>query len=334
MSCGSSGIMKNVKVELLKSDKVVSITPDTTFHASFPEVLNAFRLQIVNDTIIVIQESANSSNASHFKVYSLNTFSFLGAIVRNGRGPGEMLYPNMVNCSPESEYLNINHSPSGEAYSIDVSETLRTGKTDIAGKFTFPAGTIDWLPLPYSRHFILQSENGKLLLRHIGDNGGTINTFNYNECLDDESFITYLSCLFAGNGESGEVAELMMFFPIINIIDTEDGTLKSIAVDKSYREWESVTSGMIDKDTRQYYVNAASSRDYILAAYKNTTLEQLIIGGQGTSIHVFDWEGDFLYDIKVNEDIESMTFDDRTKYLYCIEKSERRILRYDLSEVL
>ena len=132
-----------------------------------------------------------------------------------------------------------------------------------------------------------------------------------------------------------DVAEIMLLFPQINIFDTDNGTVRSLAVSRAYRNWKSVISRQINLETTtQYYVNAASGTDYIFAAYKGIPLEQIIKGGSGTSIHVFDWDGNFKYDIKVREDIDCMTFDGRTKKLYCIEKQEGKIIRYDLSGLL
>ncbi len=131
-----------------------------------------------------------------------------------------------------------------------------------------------------------------------------------------------------------DVAEIMLLFPQINIFDTDNGTVRSLAVNRAYRNWKSVISRQINLETTQYYVNAASGTDYIFAAYKGIPLEQIIKGGSGTSIHVFDWDGNFKYDIKVREDINYMTFDGRTKKLYCIEKQEGKIIRYDLSGLL
>mgnify|MGYP000697657425 CR=1 FL=1 len=333
VSCHHSGVMQDVSVELASPEKVVSQSIDTTFGNNFSEILNCFRLQIVNDTILVVQEQTNNANVYNFKAYSVNDFNYMGAFARNGRGPGEMIHPHVAICS-NARYLNINLNSEGKAYSVNVEETLQHGKLSIVQDYTLPVGTIDWLPLPDLRQFVLQSEKGCITFRYVGMNNEVSNTFELNKSIDKENFVTYLSSVMASNLNNGKVVDAMIFFPQINIFDTENGTLKSVAVNKSYRKWESVINRMIGSDTRQYYVGVSSSQDYIFAAYKDVTLEELMKGIHETSIHVFDWDGNFLYDINVEEDIEDMTFDSRTGYLYCIEKSERKIVRYDLSELL
>lgn len=333
VSCHHSGVMQDVPVGLASPKKVVLKSIDTTFCNNFSEILNCFRLQIVNDTILVVQEQTNNANVYNFKAYSVNDFNYMGAFARNGRGPGEVIRPHVARCS-NARYLNMNLNSEGKAYSVNLEETLRHDKLSIVQDYTMPVGTIDWLPIPDFRQFVLQSENGCITFRYIGKNNEVSNTFELNKSIDKENFVTYLSSVMASNWKNSKVADAMIFFPQINIFDTENGTLKSVAVDKAYSKWESVISRAVGKDTKQYYVGIATSQDYIFAAYKDVTLEELIKGGQGTSIHVFDWKGYFLYDINVEEDIEDITFDSRTGYLYCIEKSERKIVRYDLSELL
>ena len=333
-SCNHQGIIDDAPVEVCKPDKVVSVDIDTTLHYTFPEVLNAFRVQIVKDSILVFQEHTSGNNSCYFKAYSTNNFEYLGEFIRNGRGQGEMLRPHIVGCCSSEEYLNININSSEKAYSVDVEKTLESGNPAIVRSFDLPSGIIDWFPLEGNRQFTLQSEEGHLTIKVLDENGKTLNTFNYSHDISDENYTTYLSGVLTRNGKSGEVAEIMLLFPQINIFDTDNGTVRSLAVNRAYRNWKSVISRQINLETTQYYVNAASGTDYIFAAYKDVPLEQIIKGGGGTSIHVFDWDGNFKYDIKVREDIDCMTFDGRTKKLYCIEKQEGKIIRYDLSGLL
>lgn len=333
-SCSHQGVMKDVHVEPVSAEKVMAINVDTTFHCTFPEILNAYQIQIVRDSILVLQDHTSDNNSYYFKAYSTNSFEYLGEFIREGRGPGEMLRPHIARCCSSEEYLNMNINSAEKAYSVDVEKTLESENPDIVHSFDLPSGTIDWLPMPDFRQFVLQSENGCITFRYIGKNNEVSNTFELNKSIGKENFVTYLSSVMASNWKSGKVAQAMIFFPQINIFDTENGTLKSVAVDKAYSKWESVISTAIGKDTKQYYVGVATSQDYIFAAYKGIQLGQKLKSGHGTSIHVFDWDGNFKYDIEVREDIGCMTFDGRTKKLYCIENREGKIIRYDLAGLL
>ena len=52
--------------------------------------------------------------------------------------------------------------------------------------------------------------------------------------------------------------------------------------------------------------------------------------GPGSSIHILDWNGDFLYDVRVDENIGDIAFDERTQRLYCIDRLEGGVVVYDL----
>ena len=334
-SCNHQGIIDDAPVEVCKPEKVVSVDIDTTLHCTFPELLNAFRVQIVKDSILVFQEYTSVNNPYHFKAYSTNNFEYLGEFIRNGRGPGEVLSPHFVRSNSSEEYLNMSMDSSEKAYSVDVEKTLESGNPAIVRSFDLPSGTIGCLPLTGGRQFTLQSEEGHLTIKVLDENGKTLNTFNYSHDISGENYATYLSSIMIKTEYGNDVAEIMLLFPQINIFDTDNGTVRSLAVNRVYRNWKSVISRQINLETTtQYYADAATGTDYIFAAYKDVPLEQIIKGGSGTSIHVFDWDGNFKYDIKVREDINYMTFDGRTKKLYCIEKQEGKIIRYDLSGLL
>ena len=333
VSCIHSGIMQDVEVKLAYPNNVVSIEADTTLF-SFTEVLNCLDIKIVNDTVLVLMDQANDINPYHFKAYSTDTFEYLGSFIRKGRGPGEMLSPYVMRTNPDEKYLTLRDNSVSQVFVVDVEKSVKSQETSVLFNSDLPSGTFDCFILPDSMQFRSQIENKEIIFRIIDKDGNEAETFSPYKGIDGERYMTYFSDILVSNWKNGKVAEAMIFFPQINIFDTENGTLKSVAVDKYYRKWKLVMSKMIGPDSRQYYVGASSSQDYIFAAYKNVTLAELMKGGQGTSIHVFDWEGTFLYDIRVKEDIECMAFDSRTEYLYCIERSERNIVRYDLSELL
>ncbi|MCM1502787.1 MAG: TolB-like 6-bladed beta-propeller domain-containing protein [Bacteroidales bacterium] len=312
----------------------MKISADTTLRSTFPEVLSTFQLQIVNDSILVFSERQCNAGDFLFKAYSTVSFDFLGSFIRNGRGPGEMIYPHIACCNAGEKYLNLNDNQSGKAHLLDVPATLESGKTTVTKNFDLPANAIDWLYLPDSGQFMLLLENNEILLRTCDTDGNEIRTFHPYKDIDGERCLTHLSSYFVRNKE-GLVAEAMNFFPCINFFDTGSGEMRSIAVSRKYRQWESIINRMIDMDMMQYYIDATACEDYIFAVYKGIPLRDMIHGSTShTSIHVFDWNGDFLYDLKADENIGSITFDEKSKCLYCTEKSEDKVIRYNLSHLL
>lgn len=334
ISCSNDGIMHGVPVQLVNPEMVVSVVPDTTMHCDFPEVLNCSGIQIVDDTVLVFNDQISEHSQYHFKAYSTVSFEYLGGFINNGRGPGEMIDPRIVRSASTAKFLSLKASQMGQAYAVDVLESLRTGKTETAGSYTLPANIMDWLPLPGNRQFRLQLEGGESVFHVIGEDGSVLRSFHPYRHVAGDSYMTYLSSLLANNGETVKVAEVMALFPQINIIDTGTGEIITVAVDRSYRQWENVINRRFDMNTVEYYGGISPTPEYIIATYKGQSLGKLNEKRTGSSIHVFDWNGNFLCKIKVSENIGNIAYDSRTGHLYCNDKSSGRIIRYDLSGIL
>ena len=309
------------------------MAPDTTFHDVFSEVLHRYSISAVNDTIIVFSDQVSENNPYRFKAYSTNTFNYLGAFIRNGRGPGEMLSPRMVSDNANEECLCLATSDYA-SYIVDVEKSIETGQTAVVHRYDLPSGTIDWLPLSDSEHFILQKENRELVFHTIAPDGTVHRTFPLYKGLDHDRYMTHLSSILVNNGKTGQVAEVMLMFPQINFIDTHSEKVYSVAVNKDYRKWQSVLDRMFDAEMVQYYDGATATSDYIFAIYRCLPLGKFNNPDYGSSIHVFDWDGKFLYDVRVAENISYITFDKRSGFLYCITKPEDLVVRYDLGGLL
>ena len=330
-SCIRTGIMKDVPVIYARPDKVVSVSVDTTLKCTFEEAMHCYDIQIAGDSILVLYDQANDNDPYHFKAYSANTFEYLGAFVRKGRGPGEMIVPWISNASGRYLYCEDNQSPV--AYMIDAVESVISGQACVKERFDVPSDVIYWLPLSESVQFVMQTEGKEMILRTIDKDGNVLRTYTPFAGIDSERSLTYFSSIFGDRGNGREVVEVMMFLPQINIIDTESGSIQSVAVDRSYMKWKRIFGSMINMDMMNYYYGATTTPEYIVAAYRHLPLKEIGKPGYGTSIHVFDWDGDFLYDIRVNEDIGQMTYDSIHNRLYCLDV-QGRVIRYDLSEIL
>ena len=331
-SCSRAGIVHNVPVKFVRPAITVSQVRDTAFNCSFPEVLRGYNIKIVDDTVLVIADQIADPSQYCFKAYSINTFNYLGSFIRKGRGPGEMIDPRLTGGYSQASCIGL--YDVGKAYMVDVEESLKSGRTSITRTYDLPSEILDWMPMPDERQFTMLTENNEFVYQSITNDGTTSQTFNLYKQADGDQHVTHLSSLLTNNGNTAKVAEFMLLFPQFNIMDTESGQVLTFAVDKAYRKWESILYRRITMDNIDYYTGVTSTRDYIFATYKGVPLSKTYNKGQGTSIHIFDWDGNFLYDIDVAENIDKLAFDRRTGYLYCHERSEDRIIRYDLNRIL
>ena len=113
-------------MKLVSPEKVLSLNCDTAFRCPFPEVLHCCGIQIVNDTVLVLQDQVSDSNPYHFKAYSTNTFAYMGSFIRNGRGPGELVQPHIAKSNTLERYLSVNVNQEGKAYKLDVDESIKS----------------------------------------------------------------------------------------------------------------------------------------------------------------------------------------------------------------
>ncbi|MCM1199098.1 MAG: BF3164 family lipoprotein [Clostridium sp.] len=275
-----------------------------------------------------MQDRVSEDNPYHFKAYSTRTFNFLGAFIRNGRGPGEMLYPAGQR-SFDGMHLNVNDNALALAWSVNVKETVESQDVSIEKNHTLPSGTIVWLPISNSREFTLRIENDKETFQIDDRNGKATHIFDLYVGHNDRRHITHLSRRLLYNPDTEQIAEAMVFFPQINFFNIDGSCAHSTAVNKEYRKWKSVMNCRPDK-AKEYYVHATSTQDYIFATYKGRLWFNQDSHVQDTHIHIFDWSGKFVYDISTNEDIDFIAFDSIGKYLYARDKTEDRIVRYDL----
>ncbi len=307
---------------------------DAVFSLELNEVSCPFRLRIVCDSLMVIAEKKANAGEYIYKVYSLNSLSYIGAAIRRGRGPEEFLAPHIVRGCSTDRYMCLSDNDEGCAYAMDVLESIHKGHPIFANEFCLPQGTVDWLPVSDSSHFSLVMKGEELFYQTSRSNGEIIGEFHPYPDIDGSRCATQLSELLLNSGDGGKIASVMMVFPQINIFDITAGTVHSTAVNREYSNWRALLNRPIDHNTVQYYDDAAASPEYIFASYAARPLKDILKGDYTTSIHIFDWEGSWLYDIKVEEKVDAMAYDSKGKYLYVIDKTEDRLVRYDFRNLL
>ena len=89
-----------------------------------------------------------------------------------------------------------------------------------------------------------------------------------------------------------------------------------------------------DENRRLYYMSSAQSSEYFMSLYVGgVSLMDWIKGGDAPHLHIFDWDGNLLFDISLKESLKSITFDGPSKVLYGVDANDN-IYRYDMSELM
>lgn len=329
-SCIQPGFPKDAKIRLEEPAKVVALSPDSTFEGNLDQILQCLDIQIVSDTILILESQTSASDLYIFKAYSLDTFQYLGSIIPEGRGPGEMLSPHIAKGSPDGQYLCVNDNAVGKAYLVDVLSSIDEGNTVVCSEVELPSNTIDWAPLEENKHFCLRMSDNEFVYQINDKYGADLKTITPYDGISGENNVTYLSSAMAVNREKGLVALGMVCLPQLLIVRTDDESIISTAVDKAYRNWKQIFSTAFSMDTKQYFSEIACTNEYIFASYLDCSLESVLNGGHGTTICVFDWDGHFLQKLMIKEDISALAVSGNVDYLYCIDKIDGKILRYGL----
>jgi hypothetical protein len=125
----------------------------------------------------------------------------------------------------------------------------------------------------------------------------------------------------------------------IDIFDEDLNLLRSMVSGKNWQD-DFFDAKKIDvetdfmKDIRDGYASATVSEDFIFALVANKKKSAVTGEVQKSFIKVFDWEGQPKCLLEVNEDLFSISIDDREGYLYATAPTQEKILRYDLKKLL
>ena len=332
LSCGRKDyLLKEGETFFKRARQYSDIDKDAVFDIVFPEVLGAENLQIVSDTVLVIQNSSREADSMLFKAYSTKDYRFLGAFGLKGRGPGEFNAPLIVSSDSKLSTLYIRDNGTGEAYMVDLENALNGRGVDYIKKIVLPGNNVDWVPFDERDILSLVLENDELTFQLTGSQ---VYTFHPYKGIDANRYITKMSSLLTGNKTARKVACAMVCFPQIIILNASSYDVSSFAVDPSYRRWKSILNSPFGLESMQYYKHITSSDKYIIALYDGCSISTLAGQNHVPCIHVFNWDGEFLNIFRIKEAVRTMTMDSESTCLYCIDDATGKIIRYDLSKVL
>lgn len=335
VSCGR-GIVNDAPVKLVHPKKELSLAADLTLNSNFEECQQIYQMNIVSDSILVCGEQGTHEGDFFFKAYSCNTLQYLGAFIRKGRADGEFLHPRIVSMNNSDRDLFIRDMSLNVNVAVNVPASVDQAYPFMRFYPAFAESEWAWFPLSDSLFFEeVQNQNDEFVYKVTDSKEKEVKVFNPFEGINCLANATYLSEQLLCNHKCRKVVQVMFFFPQMNIFDLDKGSISSYAVDKRYRQWKSVLNRNMNKNTMSYYNGATASDDYIFMSYSPMTLSQKVSQEPHvTSIQIFDWDGHWLYDIKVNESIEAMAYDGVHKFLYAVDKAEGQIVRYNLGDIL
>ena len=281
------------------------------------------------DSIMLMKASVRDF-PQQIHAFSLSDNSLKGRYVAKGRGDKELLIPIIKDrFLPEEQSVYIFDLSKGCSYALDLKASISSHSTDLTQLIKLPSGTLDSYPYNGS-HLALIPEAEDYVCGVLDKNGHQEKRISLFPGVSGIDYFDRLSSACAVNHTVGHLVMAMCMLPQINILDLETGGKKTVAVSKEYRNWERIFSEGTD-NRNIYYTSITKSENGFMALYSGSTFEEWVKGKDHPHIHIFDWNGNLLYDISIAEQLKTIAFDDSTKQLYGVDSNDE-IYRYDLTE--
>jgi len=287
------------------------------------------------DTLLLAQHQ-HENPTYHWDVYSLNSLTYLKSILRNGRGPDEVLFTDYA-----GQYEKINDEiwmcfsdlNSSRFLKINLNKSIQPGGDIIE--------LISYIAPHKAPYFIIDNET--FMYRDYSRVEGSVSLIKsdnflrnpvvykkiYEEMAPDDYNKLRHSLHF--NKRDRKVCLTPSYINQIQIIDLEGNDDMVLSTVRS-NDWETIRQEDVLSAT-VFYASTGTriTDDLIFSLFIN-----MKVGGEipkETEIHVFTWAGDAIAKIRLADYIISFDVDMKNKILYGLDNLER-LFAYDISSCL
>lgn len=303
------------------------------------EELNSTDMLVVDTFMVMLSEHYDDKFLS---IYNLNDLTFYGRFVSQGRGPNECLYLTIypenqddstkiwMFDSPDIKVLDITNSVKQQT--AVISKNIKFSKSRLAH------GVSSWYRINDS--LIV----GKEVLYASPKENIRIIKYNLNQDTILEEFKMYnnlffndYSLFFGTLGvkkDGSRIVNSMLFFNQLNFYDFEEQRGFSVSTDPEpvgITEIPPVKGqNVLSYNIRNhYYVRLRITDDLIFVSYCRDKDHEM---QKCSEIHVFNWDGDFLYILKPEEKFGMYEIDEKNRRLYLYRKDEK-LYAVDIKEI-
>ncbi len=300
---------------------------------------------LIHDSMIIF--STNHSD-SLWTIASLPDLQIKGSMLKSGQGPNEFTYPpsvafnTKITKEKDQYFAYLYEFYKGELLKLNISASLQTGKTEIERiNDSLPETLFNFVVIDDST-FLCKGcdDNFTRQLRYIQDRKGNQSTPPVFENLNRVSVrssedINVISTITKYEPSNGKVVEMPVGLNYINLYSLDGSTTKTICIGKKTYDIEQVQAQkMWDRiytfsDIRLYkdfwavmYINE-TEKDY----QKNTPKKK-------PSVLLFDWSGNPVAEIKLDQNASCFDIDLQGRELYTLDAQSDLFFKYDLSSIL
>lgn len=327
-SCNDSNLFKDQAIIIKQFPKTVHVKGENTDL----EIIGINNLYLV-DTFLIAYTALHSD--SYFKIYSTNTYNYIGDFLPIGRGPNEFYAISYFNCydiTPQLTSIWLQNALI--AYRWNITESVKQKTTIIDSTILLKGILAEGIWLHGNRN-LLKAEYSK-------------NNMNYQVYDITQNKIIQNHRVFPSNISRRLLPLVTIDFklkPDKNRIAMLGGNLNSICIyDVSFSNTiyrtiydESISLEknikLKEEDRTVYYSDSRLTDQYIYGLYLSQPEKNRRYHSGNEEIHIFDWEGNPVMKIVVAENIMFFTVDEKNKCLYGL-TSDEKIYKYDLTEYL
>jgi hypothetical protein len=216
------------------------------------------------------------------------------------------------------------------AFSLDIKKSVESQKTELSLLLKLPPQTLDAYPIGED-HIALVPQKDDYICEILDRNGDQIKKISLFPNVPGSDYFEGLSSACVVNQDRRMLAMAMCMLPQVNILDITTGEKSTVAISKDYKNWHKILNDSND-ERRIYYTAITQSDKNIIALCMDSSFEEWIKGTKAPHLHIFDWEGNFLNDVTIQENLKTISFDDSTQILYGVDTNDS-VFKYDLAEV-
>lgn len=314
----------NSKVRFVKPSNDLCLKRDTTIDLNRKDrIINPVDIQVAGSDYLIVKCQPSERSPFYFYVFDVSNFDECRSFGRKGRGSDELIEPRILKFQNDNENMWFyDNTKFLYRYNSCNNQMLKVMR--------LPSSFLD-ITMASDTSFFYSSFDGVNYHNEVTDfSGEKVANFAMNSILNNEGQVTIISSQVASCFD-GRIVEAMVCIPQVNIYNIERNNVISVSVNKTYKKWRKIMNAPLDASTRQYYMAVAPSSKYIFAVYSGATLAEIYQdGGYSNEIHIFDWDGNFKYSVKIDEHLSRITFDESRNQLYGIEKETGHIIRYNI----
>ena len=329
----------------------MAFTDNVVYVEDFPEVYSMTDAQELSTGIVgalnfKIEDSlmiVGTMGDYPWKVLSLSDFSKIAELIRIGNGPGEFIsapFPSQAEFYREGgeTYCYLSDMNKREMYRLNFSESLRKGQTEmetIGEMLPYPSMAMVYLgDSTYFYKTLVDNMTGYIRSMIVDGESSTpewlteINSVR----VDPGKDFNLLSAMTGYNRSRNMVVEIPVMLNNINLYTLDGSFRKTVNLGKKMSDIGKLQE--LPMAAQPYSFGTSRLYDGFFASlYLGETAYTYELGRtQMPHIYCFDYEGNPLADILLDEQVTSFDFDFENGWLYVLDQITDRMWRYALPE--